>query len=69
MNIHYIQWKDNMNSIYNVSLYLNKIKSAIQSKKAVCANIKHNIDTAINKLMTNFRSIHSHAKRLYGHYV
>ena len=37
---------------------------ALQSKKTVCANIKHN---GYFHLTSNFRSIHSYGKRLYGH--
>ncbi len=37
--------------------------SIVQSKKAVCANIKH----SYFHLMSNFKSIHSRGKKLYGH--
>ncbi len=38
--------------------------SAVQSKNAVCANIKHN---RYFHSTCNFSLIHSHDKRLYGH--
>ncbi len=38
--------------------------TAAPSKSAVCANIKHN---RYFHLTSNFRSIHSRGKRLYGH--
>ena len=38
--------------------------SAVTSKNAVSANIKHN---GYFHLTSNFRSIHSHGKRLYVH--
>ena len=39
-------------------------KSVVLSKNAVCASIKH---SRYFHLTSNFRPIHSHDKRLYGH--
>ena len=40
------------------------VMSTIQSKNAVCANVKHN---RYFHLEYNFRSVHSHGKMLFGH--
>ena len=48
----------------SVTMVHRNLRSAMQSKNAVCANIKHN---RYFHLTSNFRSIYSHGKRLYGH--